>query len=105
MKKIETVEAFKAHQQEENVVYMFSATWCPDCVVLYPVLDDIEAECADFTFYSVDRDEFIDQCIELDIFGIPSFVTFNKGQETGRLVNKNRKTKEEVVNFIQSTKE
>ncbi|MHA7984159.1 thioredoxin family protein, partial [Leuconostoc mesenteroides] len=38
-----------------------------------------------------------------NIFGIPSFVIFRDGQEIGRLVNKDRKTKEEVENFITNT--
>jgi hypothetical protein len=39
---------------------------------------------------------------ELDIMGIPSFVIIENGQEIGRLVNKDRKTKEEVETFINS---
>ena len=33
-------------------------------------------------------------------FGIPSFVVTQKGQELGRLVNKARKTKEEITAFL-----
>ena len=54
----------------------------------------------DFTFYYVDRDQFIEVCQELDIYGIPSFVAFNKGEEIGRYVNKDRKTKEQVEEFL-----
>ena len=35
-----------------------------------------------------------------NIFGIPSFVVTKKGQELGRLVNKARKTKEEINAFL-----
>ena len=35
-----------------------------------------------------------------NIFGIPSFVVTQKGQELGRLVNKSRKTKEEITAFL-----
>ena len=35
-----------------------------------------------------------------NIFGIPSFVVTQKGQELGRLVNKARKTKEEINAFL-----
>jgi hypothetical protein len=39
---------------------------------------------------------------ELGIMGIPSFVVIENGKEIGRLVNKDRKTKEEVETFINS---
>ena len=44
----------------------------------------------------------IDLCKELDIMGIPSFVAFENGKETGRFVSKLRKTKEEIEQFIDS---
>jgi len=40
--------------------------------------------------------------IELDILGIPSFVAFDQGKEIGRFVSKLRKTKEEIIDFIDS---
>ena len=42
----------------------------------------------------------MDLAIEWGIMGIPSFVTLENGKETGRLVNKLRKTKEEVSEFL-----
>ena len=39
---------------------------------------------------------------ELNDFGIPSFIVSENGREVDRLVNKARKTKEEVENFIQN---
>ncbi|MBO1915459.1 thioredoxin family protein, partial [Microvirga sp. 3-52] len=56
----------------------------------------------EYTFISVDRDEFIDLCVDLDIFGIPSFVAFNDGKELGRFVSKNRKTREDIEEFLNS---
>lgn len=38
----------------------------------------------------------------MNILGIPSFVAYQDGQEIGRLVSKDRKTKEEVVSFLKS---
>ena len=59
---------------------------------------------SDAKFYKVDRDGSIDVAKELNIFGIPSFVVYQDGKEIGRLVNKDRKTKEEVENFLNSLK-
>lgn len=55
-----------------------------------------------FNFYTVNRDDLMDLCIELDIFGIPSFVAFKDGLEIGRFVNKDRKTRQQIEDFIES---
>lgn len=100
MKKLTSVDEYKQIIEHEKVIFMFSADWCPDCRVIEPVLPELEEENSTFTFYYVDRDQFIDLCGELDIFGIPSFVAFHKGKEDGRYVNKDRKSKEQIQEFI-----
>lgn len=60
----------------------------------------LETKFNDFEFVLVDRDQFIDLCIELDIFGIPSFIAYKDGQETGRFVSKDRKTQQEIEEFL-----
>ncbi|MDF0726462.1 thioredoxin family protein [Cytobacillus sp. S13-E01] len=104
MKKLESIEQYKEVILEGKTVLMFSADWCPDCRIIEPVIPEILAAHAEFTFYYVDRDEFIDLCGELDVFGIPSFVAFENGKETGRFVSKDRKTKEEIESFLNGLK-
>jgi len=101
MKEINSMEDYQAAIAKKSVL-MFTAGWCPDCVVIKPVLPEIVANFPEYDFYSVNRDEFIDLCQELNIFGIPSFVAFENNEELGRLVNKDRKTQEEIESFIQS---
>lgn len=100
MEKLTSVDEYKQIIEKEKVIFMFSADWCPDCRVIEPVLPELEEENSTFTFYYVDRDQFIDLCVELGIFGIPSFVAFHKGKEVGRYVNKDRKSKEQIQEFI-----
>ncbi|MBC2347516.1 thioredoxin family protein [Listeria welshimeri] len=100
MKNLESVEQFDAIKSEGKSVFMFSADWCGDCKYIEPVMPEIEAENEDFTFYHVDRDEFIDLCADLAIFGIPSFLAFEDGEEVGRFVSKDRKAKEEINDFL-----
>ena len=102
MEKLQSVEQFESLKNSGSHVFLFTAGWCPDCRFLEPFLPEIENEYKEYTFVSVDRDEFIDLCGELDIFGIPSFVVFKDGQEIGRFVSKDRKTKEEVEKFMDS---
>lgn len=100
MKTLTSTEEFNRLAAEESVVFMFTAGWCPDCRVIEPILPDVENSFKDFIFVSVDRDEFIDLCIEKDIFGIPSFLAYTKGKEAGRFVSKDRKTQQEIEQFL-----
>lgn len=85
-----------------RVVLFFTADWCPDCRFIKPAMPEIEQDFADYTFYEVDRDENIDLAAELNVFGIPSFIVYDNGKEIGRFVNKNRKTKQQVEDFLRS---
>lgn len=100
MEKLQSMEQFEQLKNDERTIFMFTADWCPDCVVIEPVLPRIEVDYPEYNFISVDRDEFIDLCEELDIFGIPSFIAFHDGKEAGRFVSKNRKSQGEIEEFI-----
>ncbi|AST92891.1 thioredoxin family protein [Sutcliffiella cohnii] len=102
MEKLQSVEQFSALRENEDVVFMFSASWCPDCVFVEPFLPEIMEKFNIYTFIYVDRDEYIDLCVEQNIFGIPSFLVFKNGEEAGRFVSKDRKTKEEIESFLTS---
>ncbi|MCC4372306.1 thioredoxin family protein [Limosilactobacillus reuteri] len=87
-----------------KVVLFFTADWCPDCRFIKPVMPEIEQDFSDYTFYEVDRDENIDLAAELNVFGIPSFIVYDNGKEIGRFVNKDRKTKQQVEDFLNNLK-
>lgn len=91
-------------KSEDKHVFFFTAGWCGDCNFIKPKMPEIEAENPEFKFVEVDRDEYIDLAAEWGIMGIPSFVVTENGKETARLVNKLRKTKEEVNNFLATAK-
>ncbi|KHD44827.1 thioredoxin family protein [Streptococcus hongkongensis] len=91
-------------EKEEKLVLFFTADWCPDCQFIYPVMSEIEAEHQDLTFVRLDRDDFMDLAQQWNIFGIPSFLIIENGKEKARLVNKLRKTKAEINQFITSNK-
>lgn len=104
MKNLTSLEQFEQLRDGGKTIFMFSADWCPDCRVIEPILPEVEAKFSEFTFIHVDRDEFIEVCQQLDVFGIPSFIAFEYGKELGRFVSKDRKTQEEIEEFISSLK-
>ncbi len=100
MEKLQSAQQFKELASDSSVIFMFTAGWCPDCRIIDPIMPEVESNHSDYKFVSVDRDEFIDLCIENDIYGIPSFLAFNSGKESGRFVSRDRKTQEEIESFV-----
>ncbi|MFC7320283.1 thioredoxin family protein [Halobacillus campisalis] len=99
---LETDGQLKELINEKKTVLLFSAQWCPDCRVIEPILPEVEGKFSDWTFVYVDRDQFIHICAENDIFGIPSFLAFDEGEEVGRFVSKEAKTQKEIEDFMNS---
>lgn len=102
MEQLKKMDQAQLQERIKNGKYVlfFTADWCPDCNFIKPAMPEIEADFADWTFLKVDRDENIDLAAELGIMGIPSFVAYDNGQEVGRFVNKDRKTKQQVEDFL-----
>ena len=101
MHHITTIEEEATILNKEGIhVFLFSAPWCGDCRFIEPFMDEVIQNYPNLNFYYVNRDDFIELCQRWDIMGIPSFVAYNNHQEKGRFVSKLRKTKEEIVNFL-----
>ena len=103
LQSLEEFEQFKVGTKP--VIFEFTADWCPDCRFIDPFMPEVVEKFADYEFVKVNRDDFIDLCIELNVIGIPSFVAYKQGTELGRFVSKDRKTQEEIEHFIGSLKE
>ncbi|MGI8316753.1 thioredoxin family protein [Halobacillus mangrovi] len=99
---LESDQHLKELMESQSVILLFSADWCPDCRVIEPFIPELEDQFNNWSFVYVDRDQFIHVCAENDVFGIPSFVAFRDGEEVGRFVSKNRKTKEEIEEFLRN---
>ncbi|MDY4761765.1 thioredoxin family protein [Streptococcus thoraltensis] len=100
IKALSYEQVAKQIESGSKTVLLFTADWCGDCQYLYPLLEAIETENSDFTFMQVDRDNFMDLAQQWDVFGIPSLIVLENGQEIGRFVDKNRKTKDEINAFL-----
>ena len=102
MQKIGTEDAFREQiEQDQLTIVVFKTTWCKDCHYIDPFMPEIEKQYAGrVSFVELDRDDLPDLCSELNILGIPSFIAFRKGQEIVRFVNKLRKSREEIEQFV-----
>ena len=98
---LETEKQFEELKNEQTV-FEFTAGWCPDCKVIEPDLPQLETKYTNYKFISVDRDKFIDICIEHGIMGIPSFLVFSNGKQIGSYIGKERKSIEQIDEFLAS---
>jgi len=89
-------------EHKEKTVFFFTADWCGDCRFIKPFLPEIETENPDFTFVEVDRDQYMPVAQKWDVYGIPSLVVVEDGREIGRYVNRDRKTKSQINDFLAS---
>ncbi|MFD1441945.1 MULTISPECIES: thioredoxin family protein [Lacticaseibacillus] len=93
-------EILEAAKGQGKQMLFFTAGWCPDCAFIKPAMPEIEKDFSDYRFIKVDRDDNIKVAQEMGVMGIPSFIAFEDGKEIGRFVNKDRKTKQQVEDFI-----
>lgn len=97
-----SLEEIAHYVEYGKTILYFTADWCGDCVFIKPALPEIVEEFSEFNFVEINRDQYIDLCKQLDIYGIPSFVAIENGKEIGRFVSKDRKTKEEIIAFLKA---
>lgn len=97
-----SLEEIADYIETKKTVLFFTADWCGDCVFIKPHMPEIEATFPELNFVQIDRDDYIELCQKWDVFGIPSFIAVEIGKELGRFVSKDRKTKEEIINFLKT---
>ena len=104
MQTLQSIEQFNKLKNGPAIIFEFTADWCGDCRFIDPFMPEIVEKFPEYTFVKVNRDQFLDLCIDLGIIGIPSFLAYENGTELGRFVSKDRKTQQEIDNFISSLK-
>lgn len=103
MKTIQTETEYAQIKATDQVsVFVFSAVWCPDCRFIEPFMPKLTEKYKDYTFYYIDRDQWISLAQEEMVMGIPSFIAYRNGEELGRFVSKLRKNEAEIDVFLAS---
>jgi thioredoxin-like negative regulator of GroEL len=102
MQKIVSHEDFnKAISTPGVTVAVFKADWCKDCHFIDPFMPDVEQQYADkLTLIEIDVEQAESVSQEQNVLGIPSFIAYSEGRELVRLVNRLRKSREEIEQFL-----
>ena len=83
-----TADSFTADVLEAELPTLvdFTASWCPPCRAVAPILDQIDAERDDLKIVKVDVDEQQEIAARYGILSMPTFLLFRHGQEVARVV-------------------
>lgn len=81
-----TMEQYTASiPTDKTTLVDFGATWCPPCVKMNPILDELEStKDLDFLLLRVDASVHTDVMKALGIEPIPVFIIYKKGKEVWR---------------------
>ena len=82
-----TADNFTAEVLEADTPTLvdFTASWCPPCRAVAPVLDQIDAERDDLRIVKVDVDQEQAVAARYGIMSMPTFLLFRHGQEVARV--------------------
>jgi thioredoxin 1 len=83
-----TDDAFQAEVLESDlpVLVDFTASWCPPCRVMKPVLGELAAETPGLRIVQLDVDEHQQTAARYGVLSMPTFVLFRHGAPVLRLV-------------------
>ncbi len=70
----------------QPVLVDFTASWCPPCRVMQPVLEELAAERDDLRVVQVDVDAHQATAARYGVLSMPTFVLFRDGEPVLRLV-------------------
>ena len=86
-KEISSKSEFEAAIKEGTVLVDFYADWCMPCVMMAPVIDEMDSRFkgkVKFAKINVDENEDIAQ--RFGVMSIPNFVVFKDGKMIGQIV-------------------
>ena len=76
------------------------AEWCGPCKMLGPVIEEVASEVTDCSIYKLNVDDADNVSKQYGIMSIPTLLLFKDGELVDQTVG--FKSKEEVINFINS---
>ena len=77
-------EAFsKLEHSQLKQVYYFTATWCPPCKLIGPIIEKMAPEYPEIQFLKVDVDENPETAMKYAVRSVPTFLFTKEGDLVG----------------------
>jgi thioredoxin-like negative regulator of GroEL len=97
-------KSFASFTNSGSKVVEFIADWCGDFKRIAPDMPEITQSFTNYQFAEIDVDSEQQVAERYNVKGIPTFIVFEEGKEVGRLPSRDAKTKEQVMDFLNSMK-
>jgi thioredoxin 1 len=83
-----TSDRFTADVLESDlpVLVDFTASWCPPCRVMTPIVDELDADRPDLRVVAVDVDDSLDVAARYGVLSMPTFMLFRHGEPVLTLI-------------------
>ena len=83
-----TDASFQAEVLESDVPVLvdFTASWCPPCRVMKPILAELAEELPDVRFVEVDVDDNLETAGRYGVLSMPTFLLFRAGEPVLQLI-------------------
>ena len=79
----------------------FYADWCGPCIVMKPVIEELEKEIAgEIEIKKINVDEKSDEATKYGVMSIPTFIVLKDGKEVGRKIGVT--SKQELLKLVAS---
>ena len=88
--------ALKSYTKDQKVLVDISATWCPPCRKMQPIVDELKNEFYDVV--EVDGGSQTQICTKYNVEAFPTFIVFQNGKEIAR--KQGVVTKEELIGLM-----
>ncbi|MCX8163711.1 MAG: thioredoxin [Candidatus Micrarchaeota archaeon] len=76
-----TKQNFEQFIKAKKIILVdFFATWCGPCLMLSPIIDQIEKEVPDILVGKVDVDQESELADKFEISGVPTLILFSEGK-------------------------
>ena len=82
----DTTFAAEVLESDKPVLVDFTASWCPPCRAMNPILDEIAESRDDLRIVKLDVDDNQQTAAQYGVMSMPTFMLFSNGQPVQTLV-------------------
>lgn len=85
---------------DKPVLVDYYADWCAPCVMMAPIIEELQNDQEDFYVQKVDVDKYRNLADKAGAYSIPYFVLYNNGEFVSSTVGV--QTKENLIDFVKN---